>query len=405
MTFLSSLLGLIAFRKDALRAQAERHAIVAGAVCFALGFLAYVLVRNSVYAQMPELLFRPSGVIESFVDLNLIQAMLFLMALYVPALIILGNAISGDGIGPTVSRKEYQGHISVLLPLWGMLLLIAAPVQWLVPHFLVIEPIEISVGMLVLLVLLILYTLWAIQQLSYLSFTQALGVFALSLITLPAFYLLTRFLFALPYFFMIPLIYMGYRWIRAYSDSRTREGIFQLYLETATMNPQDADAHYQVGRIHLKRRNLEVAQRYFVKAIEIDPRDPDYHYFLGRAYETKGEWVPALEHYEETYRIDPEYHLGDIFREVGKGYLHTGTVEKGIEFLKYFLSKRTSDPEGRYWLAVAFQKTGDLEQKQIQLNLILQQTRSNPGFFRKENREWIYRARMMVRDAGFEAKN
>ena len=64
------------------------------------------------------------------------------------------------------------------------------------------------------LTLLVVYTVWAIQQLNYLSVAQAFGVFALSWFTLPVFFILTSFLFALPFFIMIPLIYLGYQWIR-----------------------------------------------------------------------------------------------------------------------------------------------------------------------------------------------
>ncbi len=80
---------------------------------------------------------------------------------------------------------------------------------------------------------------------------------------------------------------------------------------------------------------------------------------------------------------------GDIFREVGKAYLHTGNMDKAIEFLNFFLQTRGSDPEGRYWLAVTLQKLGKPEETRVQLNTILEQARSNPRFFRKENRQWI----------------
>jgi tetratricopeptide (TPR) repeat protein len=409
MTFLSDLLGMLAFRTHAVRVQVERHGLVAGTVCFIAGFGAYALVRNSVYEPLPELVSRPPGLMESLFDLNVIQATLFALLVYIPALIILGNAISGNGFVLSVSKKEYRSHCSALLPLWGVLFLVAAPIQWLLPHFLVFGEtgisVGISVGILVLLVLLIIYTLWAIQRLSYLSFMQALGVFLLSLFTVPVYYLLISFLYALPFFFLVALLYLGFQWLRTYSSSRTGERAFQQHLQTLTRNPQDADAHYQLGVIHLKRGNAEAARRCFVKALDIDPRDPDYHYSLGRTFELNGEWAPALEQYEETYRISPDYRLGDIFREVGKAYVNAGDVEKGIEFLKYFLDKRASDPEGRYWLAVALQKSGDTEQMQVQLHMILQQSRSNPRFFRKENREWIYRARMMIRETGARLKN
>ncbi len=399
MTLPSNFLGMLAFRTRSLRAQAELRAPIMGIVCFCLGFLAYVLVRNSVYAALPEFWSDQPGALGSFFDLNLIQAVLFLLLIYIPALIILSNAISGDGLGFSVSRQEYQAHASVFLPLWGMLFLIDAPLQYFAPQFLVIRTFGISIGMLVLLTLIVIYTVWAIKQLNYLSRVQALGVFALSWFTLPIFYILASFLFLLPFFIMIPLLYFGYQWLRDYFTQHANEHAFQQHLHTLTLNPQDADAHYQLGLIHLRRRNLDAARRYFESALKIDPGDAEYHYSLGRTHELSGEWAQALEQYEETYRLTPEYGQGDIFREVGKGYLQTGNIEKGMEFLKFFLTKRGSDPEGRYWLAVAMQKMGDSEQMKAQLNLIVEQARSNPRFFRRENREWIYRSRNMIRNS------
>jgi hypothetical protein len=401
MTFFYNLAGMFVFRMVALRAQAERRALLGSMACFAVGFGAYDWVRSSVNARMPELLFRQADLLGYFLYLgrDLIQVLLFLMLIYVPALIILGNAISGYGMAFSISKLEYHSHLSVLLPLWGMLYLIAAPIQWLSPSFLAYPEINISIiGMLVPLILTLVYTLWAIQKLNYLSMAQALGVFALSWFTLPVYFLFT-FLFSLPIFFMIPLIYVGYQWIRSFFVSQTNERAFQQNLHASTINPQDADAQYQLGLIHLKRRNLDAARKCFEKAIEIDPLDPDFHYSLGQAFELKEEWGHALMQYEETYRLNSEYRLGDVFREVGKGYLNTGSIEKGIEFLNFFLAKRGSDPEGRYWLAIALQKSGDTEQMRFQLQTILQQARSNPGFFRKENREWVYRARMMIRNS------
>jgi tetratricopeptide (TPR) repeat protein len=405
MTLISNLLGMLAFRASGLRAQAERRASVAGVLCFCVGFLSYALVRNSVYAVLPELLSQRSGLISSFLDARLIQALLFLLLVYIPAIIVISNAISGDGLGLSVSRQEYQAHVSALLPLWGMLYLICAPLQWLIPHFLIIGLVEISVGMLVRSILLLGYTFWAIKRLNYLTPVQALGVFFLTWFTSPLYYVLTSFIFALPLFIMIPLVYLGYQWIRGYQAAHAGEHSYQQHLHALTSNPQDADAQYQLGLIYLKRRSLDAARRYFESALKIDPGDADYHYSLGRVYELKEEWIQALEQYEETYRINPEYSLGDIFREVGKGYLHTGNPEKAIEFLNFFLTKRGSDPEGRYWLAVALKKTGDTEQARLQLQTIIEQARSNPRFFRKENREWIYRARNVIRDSRSEVRN
>jgi tetratricopeptide (TPR) repeat protein len=402
MTFISDLLGTLAFRSRAIRALAERRATVAGVICFSVGYLLYALVRSLVYASLPELMSQQSVWIGYFAGFQLFQILLFLLVIYVPFVIVASNAIAGDGLGLSISKQEYQAHISALMPLWGALSLIAAPLQWLIPHFLIIGIVEISIGMLIRSILIIAYTLWAIRRLNYLSAIQVLGMFALSWFTFPVYYLLTSFLFALPFFVLIPLIFLASQWFRGYHVSQANEREYRQHLQALTVNPQDADAQYQIGLIYLKRRNLDAACRYFGNALKIDPGDADYHYFLARAHELKGEWSPALEQYEETYKLNPGYGHGDIFREVGKSYLHMGNAEKAMEFLKYFLSKRGSDPEGRYWLAMALQKTGDNEQMRAQLHVIAEQARSNPRFFRKENREWIYRARAMIRDSRFE---
>ena len=406
MTFIADILGMLAFRTKALRAQAERRALITGVICYSAGYLAYAIVRNLVYASLPEVAPLNFSLFSTIFNFQLIQTLIFVLVVYIPALLVLGNAISGDGLGFSFSRKEYQAHSSALLSLWGMLYLITAPLQWLLPHFLIFGLLlEISIGKIVCYLLLIVYTFWAVKQLDYLSPVQAMGVLAVSIFALPIYYILISFIFALPFFLGIPVAYLAYQWIRGYMASQTGERSFQQQLHALTLNPQDADAQYQLGLMSLKRRNLSSARKYFENAINIDPNDPDYHYFLGRSYELDGAWDRALVEYEETYRLNPEYGLGDIFREVGKGYLHTCSVEKGIEFLKFFLTKRGSDPEGRYWLAVALQKAGDVEQMRTQLNMIVEQARSNPRFFRKENREWVYRARGMIRDSKLEIRD
>jgi tetratricopeptide (TPR) repeat protein len=402
MNIIRDLLGMLAFRNHALRAQAGRQMLLYGVAWFSAGFFAFSAARNTVYAALPDFTgpFDMTGIL-----VHSARTVLFFLLVYVPAAILLSNAISGDGLGFSISRREYRSHGSALLPLWGLIFLVDAPLQYFTPQFLVVGQFGISIGMSVLLPLLAIYTVWAIKQLNYLSLVQAIGVFALSLVTLPIHYLLTSFFFALPLFILFPMIYVGFQWLRGFLGSHAQERIFRQHLRSLTVNPRDADAHYQLGLIHLKRRNLPAAGRYFDSALKIDPAVPEYHYWLGRTYEQGKDWVKALGHYEAAYRLNPDYGQGDIFREVGKGYLQTGNAEKGMEFLRFFLAKRSSDPEGRYWLAEALKKSGDPEQMRMQLNMILDEARSNPRFFRRENREWIYRARRLIRDSKLEIRD
>jgi tetratricopeptide (TPR) repeat protein len=400
MRYLRDSLGLLGFRRRALRSLAARGALLPGLAWLTAGFLIFVLVRNSVYSDLEEPIpgIVNPGLLDSLFQLNLVQAILFFALVYVPAIIGLGNAFAADGLGLTVSRNEYYSHVSVLFPLWGLLFTVAAPIQVLAPEFLVVGIFfGISIGLFTLILMIVVYTIWAIKELDFIPYPAAAGVFVVSWLTLPAFYVLIRFLFALPLILLIPIGYLGVQAIRSFLGSREREREFRRHLYSLTMNAQDADAHRQLGLLYLTRGNTQAAQQHFENARKIDPRDPEYAYLLGRVFEAKGDWEQALEQYEETYRLNPEFGLGDIFREVGKGYLHTGNVDKAVEFLRFFLEKRGSDPEGRYWLACALDATGATEEKRVQLNTILEQARSNPRFFRREKREWINRARQQLR--------
>jgi tetratricopeptide (TPR) repeat protein len=402
VNYLSDLVGMLAFRTRALRAMAGRHALWRGLALLAAGYLLFMFIRNSVYAILLETASVLPGFWGSLFRLNLFQIFIFLSLVYVPTVIVLGNSIAGDGLGFSISREEYQSHASALLPLWGVIFMIAAPTQWFLPQVLVLAggTILISFGLIILITLMATYSIWAIKEMNYLSTTAALGVFALSWFTLPVFFILSSFLFALPLFILFPLVYLAFQRWRGVLTAREGDRNLRQQLRLLTINPRDADAHYQLGLLYLKRRNMDEAEKSFGNALTIEPGDADYHYFMGRACELRGDWPQALEQYEETYRIEPEYGHGDIFRQVGKSYLHTGKLEKALEFLKFFLEIRASDPEGRYWLAIALQRMGKADEMQTQLAMILEQARSNPRFFRKENREWLYRARADLRQRG-----
>jgi tetratricopeptide (TPR) repeat protein len=402
MRFIIDLLRILAFDGRALRRLAESRAVGRGFLCLTAGYLMFMLIRSSVYAVLQEPQLRQTGPFNLLLQANLPEVLLFLSLVYVPALILLGNSISGYGLGFSISKQEYETHISILFPLWGLLFLIAAPLQRLAPQFLILGGgfFGISIGLLILFILMLVYSIWSISKLNFVSAVAATGVFVLSLFTLPFFYFLTAVFFALPLFIMIPLGFLAYQRLRAHFSSQSGERVFQHHLHLLTLNPQDADAHHQLGLIHFKRRNFDAAAMCFDNAIRIDGADPDYHYYRGQVHEFQGEWPRALEQYGETYRLSPEYALGDIFREVGKAYLKTGNIQKGIEFLSFFLQSRGSDPEGRYWLAIACRDSGDSDQMRVQLHMILEQARSNPRFFRKEHRAWISRARSLLKQEG-----
>jgi len=160
MNTLRELLGALALHQRALRTLASRQAMVPAFVVFSAGFLAFALVGNSVYAELQAETpgFASLSLLDSVLRLNFVQALLFLLLVYIPTVVCLCNAIAGEGLGLTLSRAEYRSHIAVLFPLWGVLLLVSAPIPLLLPQVILADLGMVSVRFLLFVLLTVFYT-------------------------------------------------------------------------------------------------------------------------------------------------------------------------------------------------------------------------------------------------------
>jgi hypothetical protein len=194
MIFLSNLFGIAGFRIRALQSLATRRIFSGAIACFGVGFIVYALIRNWIYAALPEIQNSSAGIIAFIYRLNLIQVLVFLSLVYIPILVLFSRVMRGERTRFSIFREEYRMHVSVFFPIWGLVYLVAAPVQWIIPHFLILGDIfEISVGYIIRTLLVTVYTVWILKSLNKLTTAQACGVFVLSLITLPVMYFLVNY--------------------------------------------------------------------------------------------------------------------------------------------------------------------------------------------------------------------
>ena len=117
MKFLFNLSGMLIFRAQALQNQAERKMVFGGIACFSVGYVAYGLVKNYVYAELPEITEQTSGWVHPLLDIALFQTLFFLLFVFVPGMILLTNSIPGGGSGFSISGHEYRLHMRQ--PHWG----------------------------------------------------------------------------------------------------------------------------------------------------------------------------------------------------------------------------------------------------------------------------------------------
>ncbi len=172
---------------------------------------------------------------------------------------------------------------------------------------------------------------------------------------------------------------------------------FRRYLEASTLNPRDADAHYQLGLIHLQRRQTREAAERFARAVEIDPGEIDAQLQLARIARQEGRFQVTIQHLEEVLSRDPGHAAFEAWREAGAAYLATGAFEHARTVLERFVENRPYDPEGLYRLAMAQKGLGDPVAARGLLQRCLEAARTTPHHRRREVQPWRREAEKELR--------
>lgn len=160
------------------------------------------------------------------------------------------------------------------------------------------------------------------------------------------------------------------------------------HLEAATVNPRDADAHVQLGLIHLRRRQVTEARGRFERAIEIDPDEVDAHFQLGRLARLDARWEDAIRHFEGVVAKDERYSHHEVWREIGATYLGSGSLEHAHWALEKFTGQRPHDPEGLCLLGDALLALERRDEARARFQAAIEAADTTPGYRRHEVREW-----------------
>ncbi len=172
---------------------------------------------------------------------------------------------------------------------------------------------------------------------------------------------------------------------------------FRQNLEAATLNPADASAHYNIGLIHLQRRELAAARERFERAISIDAEEVDSHYQLGRIARSEGRLADAIKHFEQVVVRDPTHAQHEIWREIGATYVHAGQFADAENALERFLDKRQSDPEGLYLMGRAYFGQGRLREAKEWMQRCVEAVRTAPAYKYRTEKRWLNEAQQFLR--------
>jgi tetratricopeptide (TPR) repeat protein len=203
-------------------------------------------------------------------------------------------------------------------------------------------------------------------------------------------------LLASPFLLLLAFLLLRGYFTDAMRTQRARAS-FRQNLEAATLNPADASAHYNLGLIHLDRKELAEARARFRRAVEIDDEETDAHYQLGRISRTEGKLAEAIEHFGRVVARAPDHSQHEVWREIGATYLEAGQFPDAHDALEKFLGRRQSDPEGLYLQGRAMAGMGRRREAADLMRACIEAVRTAPAYKYRTEKRWLNEAQQFLR--------
>lgn len=138
--------------------------------------------------------------------------------------------------------------------------------------------------------------------------------------------------------------------------------------ELVRARPEQASAHYELGRAHAAKRQAEDAEQAFREAVRLAPADSAVRVALGDALQAQHQFEAAAWHFREALRLDPG--LPDAHGGLGLALHGLGQLDEAIASFREALRL---DPahRARFNLGCALQAQGSIDQGREELLQVL----------------------------------
>jgi len=325
----------------------------------------------------------------SFAPSNFLSVVLGLAILYVPFLLLIVTFSESLGSFGVVLRRDYGPLLTCSLMAWA-----AAHLPFAVAGM---AATKAGLGARTALVLWLLSALCfgllmglVVRTLFGSRFFKALGLVCFAALS---FAVQGKIFSAVsPYLFSPFLLY--YAWAMFRGDigdigfSLRQRQSFRRSMEEATINPRNAEAHYQLGLIFQNRHQYNEAIARFQRAAEIDPGETDAHYQLGRMARSQNRLQEALDYFSKVIEQDEQHSHHEVWREIGLTYMTASMYAEANDALHRFVENRPYDPEGLFYYGQTREHLGDSQQAAEIFQRCIEAVKTMPHYRRGGLRKW-----------------
>jgi tetratricopeptide (TPR) repeat protein len=314
---------------------------------------------------------------------------LFVLAVfYVPGVLLLSKLLGrlSGGLGD-IFQRDYSPLLSCSALAWTASNLPLAVSAW----FLGVPALLYVAGLAYLYFAVLMF--FAVRTVFGTENVVAAGVVALSWIPLAIAVILwgpLRYLLgwiASPFFLFFAYYYLGGELRNLGGGLRSRQH-FHRMLQTAAINPHDAEAQYQLGLIYQQRRQYTEAIQRFKNAVAIDPREIDAHFQLGRIARQQGRLNDALAHFQAVLDQDDRHSQSEILRELGAMYITVRQFEDARQMLADYIDRHPYDVEGLYYYGQSLEGLNRLARAREMYQRAVESDRSAPRYRRRLTARW-----------------
>lgn len=122
--------------------------------------------------------------------------------------------------------------------------------------------------------------------------------------------------------------------------------------------------HFRMARLYLSKPDTEgnageKAKKELESELEIDPKNATAEYLLGELAREGTQWDEAIGHFSRSAKLDPSF--VEVFLGLGMSYVSAGKFAEAIPPLETYVKMQPGNPAGHYQLAVAYSRTGRME--------------------------------------------
>lgn len=162
----------------------------------------------------------------------------------------------------------------------------------------------------------------------------------------------------------------------------------RFFARALELDPELARAHAGMGDVIKARARWEEARAHFERAVELDPEDPLNQLDIGEYWHARARktedldarhemLVKARRHYVEANKLDDS--RPEAYSVYGASYLFDGEdAAEGVETLEYAEHLLPSNLQIRLWLAEAYVKVGRNEEARTRLATIIAWSHGSP---------------------------